>query len=144
MMLDRLQSLYPNLPVFVQNVGISLYGYSYRNERFGGDYHRYVAAFRKRERWSRAAMQEYVESELRRILTRGYDQVPYYRSSWSQVGIRRDDLRRFTVEDLPRIPILSKDTVRNDPNSLVASDVARQGGLHRYHTSGSTGSPVTA
>lgn len=142
-MLQRLQPLYPYLPVFVQNLGISLYGLSYRSERLGGDYEPHVAGFEERDAWSRPEMQSYVEGELRRVLLHAYDQVAFYRSSWSHAGVRREDLRRFRPEDLPRIPITSKERVRRDPHSLVASDVARRCRLHRYYTSGSTGTPVT-
>src|SRR6266700_1924199 len=100
-MLQRFQSLYPYLPVFVQNLGISLYGLSYRSERLGGDYERHVAAFQERDGWSRSDMQSYLESQLRHVLLHAYDQVPFYRSSWSHAGIHREDLRRFRLEDLP-------------------------------------------
>lgn len=142
-MLQRLQPLYQYLPVFVQNLGISLYGYAYRNERLGGDYERYVAGFEERDAWSRADMQRYVQRELRRVLLHAYDQIPFYRSSWFDAGVRREDLERFRPDDLPRIPITSKELVRRDAASFVAPDVARHRTLHRYHTSGSTGTPVT-
>lgn len=142
-MIQKLQSLYPSLPVFVQNLGISLYGLSYKNERLGGDYERHVARFRERDRWSAVDMGQYVDEQLRRVLVHAFDHVPLYRSSWSAAGIGRPDLARFGAQDLPTLPMLSKDTVRRDPDALVAADVARRGKLHRYYTSGSTGTPVT-
>jgi phenylacetate-CoA ligase len=142
-MLQTLQALYPHVPVFVQNLGISLYGYTYRNERLGGHYERYAAEFTARDRWSPGEMQNYVEAELRRVLLHAYDEVSFYRSAWTRAGLGRADLARIHPADLPRIPITSKDSLRRDPDAFVAADVARRHKLHRYYTSGSTGTPVT-
>jgi len=142
-MLQSLLPLYQHLPVFAQNLGMSLYGLSYRHERLGGDFERHVAGFRERDRWSPAAMQQYVQDELRRTLLHAYDQVPFYRSAWPRAGLSRRDLEQLRVSDMARLPITPKEAVRRDPMSFVAGDVARRTKLRRYYTSGSTGTPVT-
>ena len=89
MMVER---LYPYMPVWAQNLGISLYGLSYRQERLGGSFEQYVQEFRQRDRWSCQEMSAYVEEQLRWMLMHSFDNVPYYRAKWGSAGIARRDL----------------------------------------------------
>jgi phenylacetate-CoA ligase len=133
-----LEKLYPYMPVWAQNLGISLFGLAYRHERLGGDFEQHVAGFRERDRWTPTQMQEHVEQELRRVLLRAFDQVPYYRAHWQ---VSRQELARMTVADLPKLPITPKQDLRAAPDDFLARDCRRR--VHRYATSGSTGTPVT-
>lgn len=138
----KLERLYPHMPVWVQNLGISLYGVSYRHERLGGPFHRYVQEFRERDRWSRDQMSDYIENRLRSLLLHAAHNVPYYRDGWSSAGIRSSDLATMGCSRLPRLPVTPKTDLRRDPNAFVAKNVARNQ-LRRYYSSGSTGTPVT-
>ena len=142
-MAHLLERFYPYVPAWVQNLGISAYGLSYRRERLGGDFEEYVAGFRERDRWPADQMQEYVHRQLQSVLTHAFDQVPYYQKTWSRVGATRTDLAEMTAGDLPKLPITPKRDLRKTPDAFLAQNVARQK-LHRYHSSGSTGTPVTA
>src|SRR5437867_426138 len=139
MMVER---LYPYMPVWAQNLGISLYGLSYRQERLGGSFEQYAQEFRQRDRWSCQEMSAYVEERLQMLLLNAFDNVPYYRAKWSSAGIARNDLARMSTADLPRLPETSKLDLRSDPDAFVADNVARKK-LRRYYSSGSTGTPVT-
>ena len=139
MMVER---LYPYMPVWAQNLGISLYGLSYRQERLGGSFEQYVQEFRQRDRWSCQEMSGYVEERLQMLLLNAFDNVPYYRAKWSSAGIARNDLARMSTADLPRLPETSKLDLRSDPDAFVADNVARKK-LRRSYSSGSTGTPVT-
>jgi phenylacetate-CoA ligase len=134
-MAHALESLYPHVPVWAQNLGISLFGLAYRHERLGGDFERHVAGFRERDRWSREQMHEYVERELRRVLLRAFDQVPYYQRHWK---VSRQDLGRIRLADLPITP---KKDLRAASDDFVARDC--RGRVHNYLSSGSTGTPVS-
>lgn len=138
-----LEKLYPFLPVSLQNLGISLYGLFWKNERLGGDFERHVEEFRARDRCPVQQMHRYVEQELRRVLCRAYDEVPYYRQTWGQKGIGRARLEKMTVEDLHTLPPTPKQDLRADPDSFLAQDVSKKK-LQRYFSSGSTGTPITA
>ncbi len=138
------ERVYPYVPAWAQNLGISMYGLSYRRERLGGDFEQYVAGFRERDRWSPEQMQAYVHQQLRNVLTHAFEQVPYYQKTWSKVGATRTDLARMTVAGLTALPITHKADVRVAPDAFVAQKVAVRQKLHRYHSSGSTGTPVTA
>lgn len=143
-MAHSLERFYPYMPAWVQNVGISMYGLSYRRERLGGDFERYVAGFQERDRWSQEQMQAYVDEQLRHVLTHAFEHVPYYQKSFKKAGVTRLELTRMTTADLPQLPVTSKSDLRLMPDAFVADNIAAQQKLHRYHSSGSTGTPVTA
>lgn len=136
------EACYPHLPVWAQNVAISLYGLAYRQERLGGSFHEYQRRFEERDRWPPERMREYLDETVRAALLHAFDQVPYYRRKWAEANIRREDLLHFSAQDLSAIPITPKADLRKDAEEFVARDIpAKQ--LHRYYSSGSTGTPVT-
>ncbi|MCU1261930.1 MAG: phenylacetate--CoA ligase family protein [Bryobacterales bacterium] len=138
----QIERLYPYVPVWLQNVGISLYGYAYKKERLGGDFNRYVSGFRLRERWSVEHMNSHVEERLRIVLARAFDHVPYYRDEWARVGITRQELANLRLSELSGLPTITKLDVRRQPDYFVAEDIpAAQ--RRRYYTSGSTGTPIS-
>ena len=137
------ESLYPKVPVWVQNLGISLYGLAWRRERLGGRFAEYVQAFRERDAWPVPRFQNYLGAELRIVLRRAFLEVPYYGRAWRAAGITAEDLAGFDVGDLERLPITPKTDLRAQPEAFVSGSVAGQR-LHRYQSSGTTGTPVTA
>jgi phenylacetate-CoA ligase len=143
-MAHLLERIYPHVPVAVQNLGISLYGLVWRQERLGGDFEEHVRDFRTRERWTTERMQNYVERELRRMLLLAFDQVPYYQRTWSTEGITRRELERITMAELARLPVTPKEHLRAEPDAFLAQNVARSRKLKRYRSSGSTGTPITS
>ena len=143
-MAHLLERIYPHVPVWAQNLGISLYGIAWRRERLGGEFDRYVREFSVRDRWSPSEMHDYLDQRVKEVLLHAFDEVPYYRSKWKQAGLDREHLKRVGVEDLPGIPATRKQDLRSTPDQFVAQDVARVKKLHRYYSSGSTGTPVTA
>jgi phenylacetate-CoA ligase len=137
-----IEKLYPYAPVWAQNLGISLYGLTYRRERQGGNFARYVDEFRRRDRWSRDEMAAYVQGQLRDFLVPAFENVPYYRQKWGQAGVESGDLANISLADLPRLPVTPKQDLRADPNAFVSRSVPQKQ-LKRYYSSGSTGTPLT-
>lgn len=142
-MATSLERFYPLMPLWLQNLGISCYGLAWKRERTGGKFQEYVAGFRERDRWSPEQMQMHVETELRRVLHHAYDHVPYYRNVWHDAGITKNDLQAINVKELSRLPVTAKKDLRADPHAFVAKNI-RQEKLRRYHSSGSTGTPITS
>jgi phenylacetate-CoA ligase len=138
-----LESSYLSLPPWVQNIAVSLYGVAYRHERLGGNFKKYVDQFTERDRWSRDRMRAYVDSQLQSLVLHAFQNVPYYRLKWSQAGIAIADLQNITTDTLPNLPILPKMDLRMDPESFVAENQRTSTHLHRYKSSGSSGTPVT-
>ena len=133
--LDR---IYARSPVWLQNIGVSLYGLVWRHRRFGGDFPKYVSAFAEREGYSLADWREYQTRELRKLLVHVVAHVPYYQQAYRQLG---HDFARFDLEQLPDLPLLEKEYIRSDPDAFVANNVSPRK-LFTYHTSGTTGTPI--
>ncbi|MEQ1935276.1 MAG: hypothetical protein ABL962_15560 [Fimbriimonadaceae bacterium] len=143
-MAHKLERLYPYVPVFVQNLGISLFGLAWRHQRLGGRYEEYVAAFRERAGGNVERAEAYVQSELRNTLSHAFAEVPFYRGRWRDAGITHADLQRMTVADLSELPVVPKRELRKSPDAFVAEDIAAGSQLKRFHSSGTTGTPITA
>jgi phenylacetate-CoA ligase len=135
--------LYSHSPAWLQNLGISLYGLGYRRERLGGEFDRYVREFRERESWSRESFDRYIAKQLRALLLRAATEVPYYRRSWPAAYLDPDRLARVETADLSGLPLIRKSDVRDCPEAFVARAAGPLNRLHRYYTSGSTGTPLT-
>jgi phenylacetate-CoA ligase len=138
-----LERIYPYVPVWAQNLGITLYGYRYRHERMAGRYQQYVDEFRERDNYSESEMRTYLNGQLQSLLQHAFEHVPHYSRKWRESGLGRGDLAHFRVADLARLPTTLKMDLRLDPYSFVATNI-RGKDLCRYYTSGSTGTPILA
>jgi phenylacetate-CoA ligase len=136
-----INKLYKISPIFLQNLGISLYGLYWKNRRFGGKFTDYNNEFRNRECYSDEEWIWYVNSELRKILLHAYKHVPYYKKVFIKIGIAPNFFEDFTVYDLSKIPFLEKNELRKYGESELLSDKREQNGEF-YSSSGSTGTPV--
>jgi phenylacetate-CoA ligase len=67
--------------------------------------------------------------------------VPYYRDTFHDLGLRQADLENFVLNDLAKIPLLSKDSIRRQPERFVAENTPPKK-LNTYLTSGTTGTPL--
>lgn len=84
-------------------------------------------------------LRELQNRRLRTILHHAYARVPYYRRLFDSAGIQPADIR--TVEDLPRLPITTKRTLRATPSEqLVAAGTNLKLCVVRT-TNGTTGEP---
>ena len=105
-----------------------------RDGKNGWKAHR--SAFLRSTRQSRADVQASVDEGLRRIVEHAYNTSPYYRSAWDAIGCR--PTRHFSSTDLPSLPFLTKDVVREQKLSLVSGDYP-VAGLVLSLTGGTTG-----
>ena len=84
-------------------------------------------------------IRELQEIKLRRLINHAYNHVAYYRELFDGLGLKPDDLRH--LDDLLKIPLLDKRTVREHIHFDLLSDNHRKSELLRISTSGSTGEP---
>jgi len=78
--------------------------------------------------------------KLRTIIRHAYRNVSFYRQKFNSAGVSPEDIK--TVEDLPKLPITTKQEVKeNFPDRIVAKDVDISK-CWLPHTSGSTGMPL--
>lgn len=77
---------------------------------------------------------------LRRILKYAYENVPFYHRRLNKAKVKPDDIK--SVEDLHKIPILTKSEVQRNFNSLLSREISMKR-CRKEETSGSTGMPLT-
>lgn len=84
-------------------------------------------------------VRELQELKLKRLLNHCYNHVPYYRELFDRNQIEIDDIK--TIEDLTKLPFLSKNDVRENLYFDLFSDNHLKKDIYRISTSGSTGEP---
>lgn len=85
-----------------------------------------------------ADLQRLQQQRLQALLLHAFYKVEYYRDWFDSSGLRPHDIQ--AVSDLPRLPFLTKDIIRENLDRLKSSDAA---GVQRMATGGSTGKPLT-
>lgn len=77
---------------------------------------------------------------LGRLLDHAERTVPYYRELFREQGITARDVR--TLDDFARLPVLTKDIIRERGADMV-SEAADRAALLAHHSGGSTGVPLS-
>ncbi len=128
-------------PVWLQNIGISTYGLLWRHRRFGGIFRSLIEEFTARENYSSSEGEQYQTLQLRSLLKHAFQFVPHYRKSLFQTIQNQEDIYRFSLEELPNLPLIEKDNIRKNPEGIISTKVKRNE-LHAYHSSSTTGAPL--
>ena len=76
--------------------------------------------------------------KLKKVLTFAYNNIPYYQMTWQNLGIHPNDIK--TINDFRKLPILTKEILKNNYNLLKSKDKKVRVSLRQ--TSGSTGTPL--
>lgn len=135
-----LTKLYSVLPVYLQNFIISIYGYYWKNRRFGGGFKKEVLKWKDRELYTKKKWEEYQTIELRKLLCHAYETVPFYNELYKKHGFKKEDFFKFTINDLKKLPYLEKEDLRKFGTSTLLSTKKKKGRF--YSSSGSTGTPT--
>jgi phenylacetate-CoA ligase len=85
-------------------------------------------------------LQELSWLRTRALVRHVYEHVPFYRARFDGIGLSPDDVR--TIDDFQKIPLLTRQDVRANRDSLVAEGI-KPGMLNTVTTGGSTGVPLT-
>lgn len=132
----NIESIYPKLPIFLQNVACSCYGMKESRLRFGKLFHQKIEELMESEKRSSGAIEAYQNEKLQELIRHAYESVPYYRDLMRSLKLTPGDIR--SREDLVKLPILTKEDVRSNFNRLI-SEKAKKRDLVFRHTSGTTG-----
>jgi len=89
--------------------------------------------------WPRPKLDALRDSKLRTLIRHCWEHVPYYRRIMEQIGVEPRDFSG--VGDLPKLPVLTKDIIREQEHSLLASNIP-VAKMYRGSTGGTTGEPV--
>lgn len=136
-------AIYGALPIAFQNLACTWAGWRRARSRFTPHFHRRLAEWTESGRSSTEDLQRIQYERLQVLVDRALRCVPHYRS------LRLPAPRRGPLADpetgiadlLAIFPVLEKSDYRNDPESLVASDIPRRR-LIRGKTSGTTGTAL--
>jgi len=89
---------------------------------------------------SKEDLAAYQEKSLQNLIIHAYNNVDYYKTITNQVGLydgHEVDLSKFGV-----LPVLNKEKILNDRESLLSQDYDKRGWYYNY-SGGSTGEPMT-
>jgi phenylacetate-CoA ligase len=134
------RSLYYHSPVWVQNLFCTVYGYKHRRLWLGQHFRQCYEALQQNQWKSTDEVLHLQWLRLKGLLRHAYEYVPYYQRQWREMGLAPDDFK--SVDDLQRLPLLAKDTLREHAPELL-SKAFRICGLVTCHTSGTTGKQLT-
>jgi phenylacetate-CoA ligase len=134
------EDLYLKSPIFIQNLALQISGFKVNHSQKSGRYKSYLKEITGNLLMSEEKMVDYQTEKLRQIINLSFNQVPYYQNLFKKNGIYPDDIR--SLQDLRKIPLLSKETLRKNPEIFLNQQYRRQS-LMKIHTSGTTGTPLT-
>jgi phenylacetate-CoA ligase len=107
--------------------------------RHGKAYRDALALFRDSDEWDLQTLERYQEWQLRKLISHCYQNVPYYREVFRKASLAPQDI--VTVQDLQKLPFLTKEIVRERKQELLAVNIG-QAHQESVETSGSTGAPL--
>ena len=137
-MSSKLDLIYANLPVHLQNTAISLQGWFFNRHRYGGKYHSNVSRLMRSQWLSKEQFQQIQLVELRKLLKEAIENVPYYRNSLKQFAPRIDSI---DFQSLKELPFVEKEYLRANTDDFVNKDRLKFG-HEQGHTSGTSGIPL--
>jgi phenylacetate-CoA ligase len=135
-----LDSIYQRSPSWLQTLMLNAYAARLSRYRRGAPYRAAVASLLESQFWPRNQLDEYRDSRIKSIVRLAYQKSQYYREAMDSLGIQPSDIRG--ASDLPRLPLLTRETVRTHLRELLTASQPLKGWLHG-HTSGTTGSPLS-
>jgi phenylacetate-CoA ligase len=134
-----LQALYDWLPVSAQQMLVSAAGWRSYRYRFGAPFRRILQDLQRSDFWSGDQIRDDQDRRLRAMVEWATSTVPYYQELFRREGIDPTTIKG--IDDLSRIPTLSKETVHDRPRDLRSEAIPdRQ--IIPGHSSGTTGTAL--
>jgi phenylacetate-CoA ligase len=79
---------------------------------------------RARDRWTPEQVAKLQLVQLQKLVSHAVATVPYYAELFAKLGITASDIR--TLDDYAKLPLLTKDAVRENMDRLVSTTVSRR------------------
>jgi phenylacetate-CoA ligase len=127
--------IYKKSPIFLQNIACTVYGYKESRLRFGGKFDEYYHFLLDSQWLSEENIRTLQEERLSKMVAYSYKNIPYYNKLFKNEKLLPSDI--VTINDLEKIPILTKEKVRLHYSELINPNYKES--VIRAHTSGSTG-----
>jgi phenylacetate-CoA ligase len=101
----------------------------------------YLLGALRRVSWNKERLREYQNRRIRAVVRNAYYNVPFYHRLYKEAGVEPSDI--VTVDDLKKLPIVDKTTLKKTPISDLVSNQYHPGDLKTISTGGSTGQPFS-
>lgn len=138
------ERLYARLPVLAQHIAVSAFGYRIEHRRYNRDFDRLLTEATERLSWSQERVEAYRDRRLSAFVAHAAATTPYYRQLFRELDLDPRDIQG--LDDLSKIPITPKKTVRDNPSAFFSDAIADADRIWK-NTAGTTGSalrfPVT-
>ena len=131
-----LEQIYLRLPVFLQNLGCTMEGLRIQHKRYGVGFRHRLQQAESRAACSQEQITEFRDERIREFVAHCAATVPYYRNLFYELRLSPSDIRG--LEDLQKVPILTKQVVQEHGPEFVSESVG-QYNCDSVHTSGTTG-----
>lgn len=132
--------IYSACPWYVQNVFVSAYGLILMQRLTSPEVKKHLAIYMQTQWLSKTELHRYQSQKLSALIHHAYQHVPYYHKLFDSLHLGPDDI--LEPADLQKLPLLTKQDVRNHLNELFATNINRRK-MNAMSTSGTTGSPIT-
>jgi phenylacetate-CoA ligase len=133
--------IYNHSPLTIQNCLVSLYGYAWKNRRFGGVFEDELKRAKSRENFSVQQWNQYQQEQLQKLLVHSYLNVPFYQASFDACGFSENKLDKIELDQLNQLPVLAKQQLREFGTTTLISK-KREAKGNFFASSGSTGTPT--
>ncbi|MFH1771976.1 MAG: hypothetical protein ABH872_04095 [Candidatus Omnitrophota bacterium] len=104
--------------------------------RFSKEFFKQLKFLEKSQWFSGQELENYQNEQLAKLINHVYNNVSYYRRLFKAHKLVPSDIK--TTKDLPKIPMLTKDKVQENPDDFIAANYKKSDLVH-ITTSGTTG-----
>ena len=95
----------------------------------------------KSDFWTREQIEAYQFQKLQKLVVFSYQHVPYYHQLFNNIGLKPEDIKN--IDDIRKIPILTKEIVRKEYHNLLADNInTNSRKIKAAKTGGTTGMPL--
>lgn len=136
---NGMEGLYRLLPVPVQNLACTLYGFRERRVRLSRFFWDRYEWLLQTEGASTDEIRAYQDEQVALLIEHAYNSVPYYRRVMDERGLKPKDI--VSVQDLRKLPVLLKEDVVGKRADFLSS-ATNQRQLVPSKTSGTTGTAL--
>lgn len=112
------EKVYKMSPIWVQNLMISLYGLTLYRERYKGDYEKELERLKGRDISDPVKMKELQNKLFLDFIAYAVKYSPFYREFYKDVDLSRIK----SVDDIGLLPVLDKETLRNNMERIYTTE----------------------
>ena len=134
-----IEKLYYSLPIWAQDIAVSVYGIKLFYERYGGIHKQYFERLQQTEFFSKNNMDEIVDRLFIKTIRHAASNVPFYRKLIEKKKVNINEFN--SIADIVKLPIVSKQMLQEKPQDFMASNFKKRQ-LLVTNTSGTSGKPL--